>query len=591
MKQKKFLSFPPFGLQIKFFITYCIIVFLLCSLIGIVYYKTTEDSLSRMVTKDVLTILQKNNQIIDQQLESVENYANSFVADRSLNKYIVQYENANSTYDYYCLDQPITKLLHNYFSSSPSIFSAYVMTRHMSYGELFGSNIIPVQNFPQSSAYQMAVEGKGKTVWIPTYDFFAEYDQSSILSEKDPYRNVFSAAKLIQKTQDDYLILVLNFLDDVYSQIFETQFTEYKGDCLVIAPDNHIVFQSDPSDNFFSQSSILSEEIFSQDSGYVMQKLNGESFIICYDKSDVTGWISAWVIQQDTVLNQFTNELTQNLTVILVILIILPLFLILYINAKLVRPLNSLQAGIKETGKGNFQTEVKVDGFLEIRRLIQNFNESNKKIDSLIKENYKSQLLKKEAELAAYDLQLNPHFVLNTLNLINLELIQNGNDDMCEIISALSRVIEYTLRTKSLQVLFSLDLANTQNYLHIMQKRYKDKFTVKYEISKELLSTKVPKLFLQPLVENSIKHGFESITWEGEIVIRAKCMDGLRIFEIEDNGSGFPSNVLQELHAKDSPHIGINNIRYRIKYLYGEEYDLEIFTVAPHGTLIRITLP
>ena len=581
----------PLGLQVKFFITYCMIVSLLCGSIGIVYYKTTGSALSRMVTKDALTILQKNNQIIDQQLESIENYANSFVADQSFDDYMVQYQAAQSVYDYYRLDHPITKLLHNYFSSSPSIFSAHVITRKTSYGELFGSNIIPVQNFSKSRIYQAAIAGEGKTVWIPTYDFFTEYGQSSILSEKDPYRSVFSAAKLIWQTSDDYMVLVIHFLDDVYSELFETQFTEYEGSYFVIAPDGSIVCQSGGSAFDPSGAPPLATSTFSQDSGYVIQKLEGEEFIVCYDVSDITGWISAWVIRQDVILNQFANELAQNLAVILIILIILPLILILYINAKMIRPLNALQEGIKETGKGNFRTEVKVEGFQEIRSLIQNFNESNRKIDSLIKENYESQLLKKEAELAAYDLQLNPHFILNTLNLINLELITSGNDRMCEMISSLSRVIEYTLRTRSLQVPFALDLANTQNYLHIMQKRYKDKFTVAYEIEEELLTTEVPKLFLQPLVENSIKHGFASISWQGKITIRAKRMNHLRIFEVEDNGCGFSPDTLRELQAKDSPHIGINNIRCRVQYLYGDGYGLEISPVSPHGVCIRISLP
>lgn len=592
MRQRRyFRKFHPPGLQIKFFISYCLAISLLCGSVGLVYYKTTRHALYRLITKDAMTILQKNNQIIDQQLANIENYANSFVADRALNEYLSQYQEAQSVYEYYQLDRPITRLLHNYFSSSPSIFSAYVLTKQMSYGELFGSNIIPVQNFPQSSTCQNALEGAGRTVWIPTYDFFQEYGQSSIPSEKDPYRDVFSAAKLIRRTPDDYVILVINLLDDVYAQIFETQFMEYESSYLVLTPDGKIVCQSSTADPVLTKDLSVFDSAFQKGSGYTLLEFGGESFIVCYDTSRVTGWLSAWIIRQDTLVNQFIREMLQNLAVILILLIILPLLLILFINNRLIRPLDSLQSGIQKTGRGDFQTVVRIQGFAEIRALIRSFNEANEKIDRLIKENYESQLLKKEAELAAYDYQLNPHFILNTLNLINLDLIQNGDDELSETIASLSRVIEYTLRTRSLSVPFSVDLANTRNYLQIMEKRYKDRFTVEYEIDESMLSVQVPKLFLQPLAENSIKHGFSSPDRQGRLIIRARREGTLCIFEVEDDGCGFRPQVLEELQNKNSAHMGINNIRYRIQYLYGPEYGLTILPLFPCGTRIRIILP
>lgn len=385
--------------------------------------------------------------------------------------------------------------------------------------------------------------------------------------------------------------MVINLLDDVYSQIFETQFMEYESSYLVLTPDRKIVCKSDTTDPAFTEDLSVFDSAFLKGSGYTLLKFNGESFIVCYDTSKVTGWLSAWIIRQDTLVNQFIREMLQNLAVILVLLILLPLILILFINNKLIRPLDSLQSGIQKAGRGDFQTVVRIRGFTEIRELIRSFNETNEKIDRLIKENYKSQLLKKEAELTAYDYQLNPHFILNTLNLINLDLIQNGNDELSDTISSLSRIIEYTLRTRSLSVPFSVDLANTKNYLQVMEKRYKSRFTVEYKIDETLLTVQVPKLFLQPLAENSIKHGFVSLDRPGRLIIRASRKDTLCIFEIEDNGCGFQPQALKEIRDKNSSHMGINNIRYRIQYLYGPEYDLAVLPLSPHGTLIRIALP
>lgn len=124
-----------------------------------------------------------------------------------------------------------------------------------------------------------------------------------------------------------------------------------------------------------------------------------------------------------------------------------------------------------------------------------------------------------------------------------------------------------------------------------MQQRHKLQFSVDYDIDEALLQTQVPKLFLQPLVENSIKHGFSSITYQGNICIRARKKDSLSIFEVEDNGCGFSEAALKSIQEGNNSHIGINNIRFRIRYLYGDKYSLSILPVTPHGSCIHIELP
>lgn len=124
-----------------------------------------------------------------------------------------------------------------------------------------------------------------------------------------------------------------------------------------------------------------------------------------------------------------------------------------------------------------------------------------------------------------------------------------------------------------------------------MQQRHKLQFSVDYDIDEALLQTQVPKLFLQPLVENSIKHGFSSTTYQGNICIRARKKDSLSIFEVEDNGCGFSEAALKSIQEGNNSHIGINNIRFRIRYLYGGKYSLSILPVTPHGSCIHIELP
>ena len=579
------------GLRTKFLLFYFIFITLLIVFISLVYFKNTNKTVYDLVIRDTLAILQKNNQIIDDRFSAVSEYANGFVADDSLNAYLDMYQRAETTYEVYQLDAPVSKLLNNYFLSAKGVFSANVMTRRMPYGMLQASNIIPAGTFSQSRVYRAAVRAEGKTVWIPTYNFFDEYQQANIPSANASYQKVFTAAKLIREMDNDYAIVVINFLDGVYAEVFGGQQTDYQAIHLVAAPDGKVVSHTNP--HLIGTTLDLSwlGNAFEERSGYDMIDLNGREYIMCYDASRVTGWLSVLIIDRQALMKEFTQSILRNLSILIAIVLVVPLLLALLINNGIIRPLDSLSQGMKKSGHGIFDVPVPEAGFAEIRDLIFRFNRTNQHIDQLIKENYETRLLKQEAEFNAYNLQMNPHFILNSLNIINLELIRSGQEELSEMAVALGRVMEYTLRTKEVMVLFRQDWENTSSYLQVMQRRYKGKFCVQTSIQNDLMDSRVPKFFLQPVVENSILHGFAGIDYQGVIQIRAFTEKDARVFEVEDNGKGIEPQVVERIEAGEGSRIGLNNILYRIKYAYGDGFGISVRSVPFQKTVVRITLP
>lgn len=580
-----------FGLQAKFLLFYFVFIILLIVSISLTYYYNSSRTLLDMATENTLAILQKNNRLIDDSLSMVSEYANGFVADEALTGYLDAYEQAQSTYEIYQLDAPISRLLNNYFLSARGVFSANVMTRRMPYGMLKASNIIPAGTFPESRVFRLALAAEGKTVWIPTYNFFEEYKQANIPSENASYQKVFTAAKLIRRMGDDYAVVVINFLEDIYRDVFQEHQANDQAIHLVVSPDGKVVSHENSALVGATLDLGWMGDAFERQNGFSIIELNGRECIMCYDTSRVTGWLSTLIIDRQALLQGLIQGILHNLAIIAVLILVVPLLLALFVNTGIIRPLDNLQQGMRTSGKGIFDRPVQESGFAEIRDLIRRFNRSNQHIDQLIHENYEAQLLKQEAELNAYNLQLNPHFILNSLNIINLELIRFGQESLSDTVVALSGMMEYTLRTRDSSVPFRQDWQHTSSYLQVMQKRYKGKFSVTADIQPELWETQVPKFFLQPVVENSVLHGFEGIDYPGEIIIRAYTEEDKRVFEVRDNGRGISPEVLAMIHAGETSRIGLNNIRYRIQYIYGEAFGLTAHSVPHECTVVKVTLP
>jgi signal transduction histidine kinase len=190
-----------------------------------------------------------------------------------------------------------------------------------------------------------------------------------------------------------------------------------------------------------------------------------------------------------------------------------------------------------------------------------------------------------QARLQALQMQLNPHFLFNTLNAI-ASLMHQDVEAADRMISQLSDLLRYALESTSAQeVPLGQELAFIDRYLEIQKARFRDRLEIDLEIEPAALDARVPNLILQPLVENAIQHGIAPHARAGRIVLRARRQEERLELEIEDNGGGLPSGVL----AREG--IGISNTRARLAHLYGNRQSLEIQNGAQTGVHVRLTLP
>ena len=212
-------------------------------------------------------------------------------------------------------------------------------------------------------------------------------------------------------------------------------------------------------------------------------------------------------------------------------------------------------------------------------------------------------MLKKQAEIKALQNQINPHFLYNTLDCIRGMAIEQGADNIEEMTRALSGMFRYSISRKGkTKALMEEELANVNNYLRIQQYRFRNKINITETIDPAAKKCCVPKLLIQPIVENAVFYGLEPKTGERNLNIEAYCTGKKLIVKVEDNGVGMSFDKLRTINDAmcsgvsmgdngRGTQLGIVNVNERLRLLYGEEFGLRIFSCPKVGTTIEMVLP
>lgn len=223
-------------------------------------------------------------------------------------------------------------------------------------------------------------------------------------------------------------------------------------------------------------------------------------------------------------------------------------------------------------------------------------------------EKTKVDILKTEAEINALQSQINPHFLYNVLDTIRGHALTEGVSEIAEMTEALSNLFRYSVSRRENMVTLDREIKNVQCYFSIQQYRFNNKFDLKLIIQGDedkVLGTHLPKLTLQPIIENAIYHGLEMKLGQGQVTINARIKHEFLVIEIRDDGVGMDSATSKKINLKfktwkepdqsvaGAKHSGIAlvNVNNRIKMMYGEDYGLQIYSTEGVGTMVEILLP
>ena len=285
------------------------------------------------------------------------------------------------------------------------------------------------------------------------------------------------------------------------------------------------------------------------------------------------------------------------------ILVISLLFLLFYLFSRyflgqIITPLHTVVEGMKEMEEGNLTVHVEPAGQSEIRTMIHSFNRMVRELKASIEENEQVQQKKHQAEVRALQSQINPHFLVNTLNSIRFMAQVSKFDGIRKMAEALIKILSCSFRGSISFYTVREELDVLDSYLYLMKIRYSDGFEGVYEIDETCLDCKVPRLILQPIVENSIVHGLaEKEDDIGHLTVRLKASGDSLIFTVEDDGRGMTEEEIRQLltHREraegDNTSIGVENVLSRLKLNFGSRYGIRMESQPGQYTKTILTIP
>lgn len=588
-------------LQAKLILSYVILITLPLTILGGGFYYASQSMAQSLARDNVLEIVKKNNQIIDERLQKIQENSLSLMVECDLFR-IFDGAGPSGGLELLQADAKIKEVLNRYFSQSKDLYSVQLVTRAFLYGNKSQNTFSP-DRFFQSGLYRQAAAQKGSMVWVPTYNYAQMYDLPELADANIEYRTLFSAVRGLNPScvKNDVMVrpqpgmetpyLLLNFQDQIYTEIFGDSIPIKGARFFILAPNGTVVASQDGSDAAFPLARGWDDSLREPQYGTAIVKANGVSTIACYATSAVTGWRSVVLIPSHALSDGLTRTINLIIVTLGASLLALSMVFAYLISSKISSPVNKLLLAIKRVGSGDFNVKINVEGSDEFGHVLNRFNSMNEKIRQLIDENYVAKLREKETEIMALNVQLNPHFLYNTLNIIKWMAVYGEKEEVDRMLGSLSRMLHYTTDSRKETSTLREDAAWLRDYVLLMKSRFEQRFEVAFDIADELMDAVVPKLFLQPLVENSIIHGFQDMDAGGLITVYGyRSGDDLR-FIVEDNGCGIDPDRLKTLLRETSPHIGLLNVDKRIKLRYGKGYGIEIESNAGLGTRITLTIP
>jgi len=357
-------------------------------------------------------------------------------------------------------------------------------------------------------------------------------------------------------------------------------------DNLLYHPDQSVIRAGQTNDAAIQDYKNINEN------GFYENKAN--STLVTLADMNYVNWFFVGVSFEDETA-RITQEVIQYTMLMMLIAILIIIILSIFIARQISRPVQQLESSMRQVTAGNLETRISIySSEREVRALTKSFNHMVSRIQKLIKENEKEQELKRKSDLDALQAQINPHFLYNTLDSVVWMAECDQNDEVIQMVNALAMLFRISTSGGKNMITLEDELNHARNYMLIQQHRYTDKFDFEIEVEDAIKELLVPKIILQPLIENSIYHGVRYLVDPGIIKITAEVKDDLVYIYIFDNGNGMTEDELENIwnkKPKKNRGVGIRNVRDRIQLMMGKEYGLSYISKKEEGTTAIITLP
>lgn len=583
-------------------IAYVVLIIIPASIFLYAYSQRYSHILEEEVTRSMLQTLKQAEINLDHQFDSLRDTSNSLFLNPKLQSYL---SNSIAYTDQLDAMNELRYLLIN-GQTNRNVFRVRL---YVNENKLFSHekvNFFPMDTLKTRPWYEAVASAGGHLVWTGVY-------RESFIDRDDAY--IFSGIRLLR--DPDHYDNLSGFLSiDVDAKTLENTVSSIVLNkdqrVFMIAPDGTIIYHSDKSllGKKLESEAVL-QAIGVNEEGVSPIVENDNQQYVVYTTVDATGWKLVAEVPKKGInsraasLNQFSSVAT--LTGVTILFLILVFILLAFIVRGMNRRVQTVIKAIKREGvAGLEERSVSSDG--DFNLLEKSVDHLIHRVKDLMEETYRSKVQEREAQLRALQAQINPHFLYNTLDTINWIAIGHKAHDISQMIDGLARYFRLSLNKGKDVVTVTDELELAKVYLEIQQTRFPKSFKFEFEFGEgteiekivgtraSLESFVIPKLTLQPIVENALLHGIRKSRGKtGEIKIRALIEGEDLILSVTDDGIGMDPEFARNLLTEPRPAMrtdgsgssyGLYNVNERIKLFSGESYGLSIQSQLGEGTTI-----
>ena len=469
-----------------------------------------------------------------------------------------------------------------------------------------GGTIRDLDAFYKSDFYLVPQDKRGYPVWMD------DKEQTGIFYKNEQvvygFANIITMEIAVYEpnTRDFLGILLFNIDRSTFSDIETPSGNNDQGNIFLIGKSGVLTW-FDPSikSPSFPRIPELFEEMLQKRKSIEQIQLDRQNILLAYEQIPDTEMFACYIASLDALLAHSYH--IRNLCVLVLIGTVIACFILsYYVTFSISDPLKKLNRVMKKTGSGKWTARYENSGHDEITALGDRFNEMAENTNQLIDQVYlseihrqKLQLSWKNAQLDAMLMQINPHFLYNTLDIIRWEAMYeaDGESPVTEMIEKFSRLCRLGMKTGGNTITLREGIEHASIYLDVINFRHSEKIQLFLETEVDDQSVYIPQFILQPIMENAVVHAFGDASSGYFIRIHSSACDNVLHILVEDNGRGMKKNELHSLQLSlnrdEAPDesIGLVNVNQRIRLFYGESYGLQISSTPGKGTRIEILLP
>ena len=450
------------------------------------------------------------------------------------------------------------------------------------------NTVLSISEVKASAWYQAALAAKNQVR-------IGFYDTNVTNSRKNAYSLTIVAALSPGRDvdRDENIETIALFMTSRTGSIIKNDNREQLlGSTMLLSPDGEVLFDTDDAARLLPEweSSLWEKSMF-------QHRVDAVSYVSIVSREPETGCLIVSIVNAQALMRSFNRAA---LIVVGITLILFALFYRFssYFLRNIAGPVHAVVEGMEQVERGSLDIHLEPAGQAELRTMVHSFNSMVRRLKSLIKENEEQQKRKHEAEIRALQSQINPHFLVNSLNSIRFMAQVAKFDGIRRMAEALIKILSTSFRSNSGFYTVKEELEVLDGFVYLMKIRYSEGFTMEYHVSPDCLDGLVPRLILQPLVENSIVHGFSELMDEIGRIDLTICREQEQLqFIIRDNGKGISPEGIKQLlngegmHQKNHTSVGVVNVRERLRLNYGRQCELNIESQVGSYTQITIRIP